>query len=104
MLLFTVIHLLDDIITKPITVDGEEVVLRIADGTAGWNWLQIIDNYMYPRYRVDVSWSFYQTKSTLERVSNAVYCCINSIFHELRHDSAMNRDVVHGIIVVHGLV
>ena len=30
------------------------------------------------------------TKSTLERVSNAVYCCINCIFRELRHDSAMN--------------
>ena len=30
------------------------------------------------------------TKSTLERVSNAVYCCINDVFCELRHDSAMN--------------
>ena len=30
------------------------------------------------------------TKSTLEIVSNPVYCCINSVFRELRHNSAMN--------------
>ena len=29
-------------------------------------------------------------KSTLERVSNTVYCCINGVFREVRHDSAMN--------------
>ena len=28
-------------------------------------------------------------KSTLERVSNTMYCCINGIFRELCHDSAM---------------
>ena len=27
-------------------------------------------------------------KSTLERVSNPVYCCINGIFHKLCHNSA----------------
>ena len=32
----------------------------------------------------------YNAKSTLERVSNAVYCCINGVFRELRHDSVMN--------------
>ena len=50
--------MLDDI-TKPITVDGAEILLRIAD-TAGWNWLQIVNDYVYPRSRVDVSWSFFQ--------------------------------------------
>ena len=29
------------------------------------------------------------TKSTLERVSNPVYCCINGIFRKLRHKSAI---------------
>ena len=33
---------------------------------------------------------FYYDKSTLERVSNPMYCCINGIFHELHHKSAMN--------------
>ena len=32
-----------------------------------------------------------QIKSTLERVPNAVFCCINGVFHELRHDSVMNN-------------
>ena len=31
-----------------------------------------------------------ETKSTLERVCNPVYCCINGIFRELRHMSSMN--------------
>ena len=29
-------------------------------------------------------------KTTLERVSNPVYCCINGVFSELCHDSVMN--------------
>ena len=32
----------------------------------------------------------YRNKSTLDRVSNPVYCSINGIFRELCHDSAMN--------------
>ena len=32
----------------------------------------------------------YKTKSTSERVSNAVYYCINGIFCKLHHDSTMN--------------
>ena len=34
--------------------------------------------------------TMYRNKSTLERVSNLVYCSINGVFRELRHDSAMN--------------
>ena len=44
-------------------------------------------------YYIDGATIFYlatPTKSTLERVSNAVYCCINGVFRELRHKSAMN--------------
>ena len=29
-------------------------------------------------------------KSTLERVANHMYCCINGVFRELHHDSVMN--------------
>ena len=36
----------------------------------------------------------YCGKSTLVRVSNAVYCCINGVFSELRHDSAMKTPFI----------
>ena len=32
----------------------------------------------------------HNVKSTLVRVSNPMYRCINSVFHELCHKSAMN--------------
>ena len=51
MFLFTVIYLLDDI-TKLITVNGVEIMLRIAD-TDGWSLIQMVYDYLHPR--VDVS-------------------------------------------------
>ena len=55
MFWFTVIYLLGYITKKIITVDGEEILLRIED-TAGEERFRTIDTYTY--YRAKVSWSF----------------------------------------------
>ena len=59
MFLFTVIiFYLLDYITSPITVDGEEIMLSIAD-TAGGEWpfgTIYFDSTLYPN--ASVSWSF----------------------------------------------
>ena len=55
MFWFTVIYLLGYRTKKIITVDGEELLLRIAD-TTGEERFYTMDSYMY--YFAKVSWSF----------------------------------------------
>ena len=69
--------------------------MYVAICKSGWGSVHVYDRYKFGNGSVTVNIvancsMAYVTKSTLERVSNPVYCCINGVFHELRHDSVMN--------------